>query len=68
MLNNLIEWEKSNGFKACYVAEKLGLTPSQYSKLKHGHTRPSVEIVERLEKEFNVSNATELLKNFKGGD
>lgn len=68
MLDNLIEWEKSHGYKACYVAQKIGLTPSQYSKMKHGRTKPTLEVVEKLTTEFKVKNPTELLKNFKGGE
>lgn len=65
MLNNLIEWEKANGYKACFIADKIGLTPSQYSKLKHGTTKPSVEVAEKFKTEFGVSDPIELLKNFE---
>ena len=68
MLNNLIEWERQNGYKAWYVAHKLGLTPSQYSKIKHGITKPSVEIAEKLKTEFGVKDPIKLLKNQKGGE
>lgn len=68
MLQNLIEWEKENGFKAKYVAEKLGLSDSQYSKIKHGTNKPPLEMVEKLHTEFKVRDPIRLLKNDKGGD
>lgn len=68
MLQNLIEWEKENGYKANYVAEKLGLTPSQYSKIKHGTNKPPIEMAERLKKVFGVRDPIKLLTNDKGGD
>lgn len=68
MLDNLIEWEKKQGYKSCFVAEKLGLTPSQYSLIKHGKRKPTVEMVEKLKKEFGVRDPIKLLKNHKGGD
>lgn len=64
MLDRLIEWEKEKGYKACFVAAKLGLTPSQYSLIKHGKRKPTVEMVEKLKTEFNVKNPFKLLKNF----
>lgn len=68
MLTNLIEWEKSTGLKAQYIAGKLGLTPSQYSKIKHGTNKPTVDMADKLKKEFNVTDPIELLKNQEGGD
>ena len=68
MLHNLIEWELENGYKAKYVADKLGLTPSQYSKIKHGTRKPTLEIAEKLKKEFGIRDPIKLLKNDKGGD
>jgi len=68
MLDNLIEWEKQHGYKSKYVADKLGLTPSQYSKVKHGTRKPTVEMVEKLKKEFGVKDPIKLLKNHKGGE
>lgn len=64
MLKKLIIWERENGYKAKYVAEKIGLSESQYSKLKSGKLKPSLEVAERLEKEFNIKNVYELLKDF----
>lgn len=65
MRNNLVEWERKNGYKANFVADKLGLTPSQYSKLKHGKRRATIETAERLHKEFDVEDPILLLKNAK---
>lgn len=64
MLNKLIEWERSNGYKAKFIAEKLGLSEAQYSKMKRGQLKPSLEVAERLEKEFNITNVYDLLKDY----
>ena len=61
-LNRLIEWEKANGYKAKYVAKKLGLSASQYSQMKLGKIKPSIKVAERLKAEFNVEDVFELLK------
>jgi transcriptional regulator with XRE-family HTH domain len=63
MLSNLIEWERANGYKANFVAEKLGLSPSQYSLIKHGKNKPTVGMAEKLQSEFGVDDPIELLKN-----
>lgn len=63
MLTNLIEWERANGYKANFVAEKLGLTPSQYSKIKSGQIKPSIKMAELLQTEFGVEDPIEILKN-----
>lgn len=64
MLDNLINWEREHGFKSKFVAEKLGLTPAAYTKIKRGEQRPTVEMAERLQTEFNVSDPFVLLKNY----
>lgn len=61
-LNRLIDWENENGYKAKFVAQKLGLNPSQWSQIKLGKIRPSVEVVERFQKEFGVENVFDLFK------
>jgi transcriptional regulator with XRE-family HTH domain len=65
MLVKLINWEKENGYKAKYVAEKLGLSETQYSRIKQGHTKPSIEVAEKLEKVFKIRNVYDLLKNYE---
>lgn len=64
-LTKLIAWEHSNGYKARYVAEKLEISQSHYSAIKKGRIKPSLKMVERLSKEFDMSidNAIELLRN-----
>lgn len=62
MLKNLIIWEKDHGYKAKFIADKLGISESMYSKIKKGTVKPSVDMAMKLEKEFNV-DALELLKN-----
>lgn len=64
MLKNLIQWEKQHGYKSKYVADKLGISESSYSKIKQGTVKPSVDLARKLEEEFNV-DALELLKNFE---
>lgn len=63
MLKNLINWEKEHGYKAKFIADKLGISESSYSKIKQGTVKPSVELAMKLEEEFDV-DALELLKNF----
>lgn len=65
MLHKLIEWENENGYKAHYVAEKLGLSDSQYSLIKHGKRKPPLEMAEKLKTEFKVRDPIKLLKNAK---
>ena len=60
-LTRLIEWEKENGYKAKFVAEKLNVSPSQYSQIKLGKIRPSVEFAALLQSKFGVDPFT-LLK------
>ena len=67
MLNNLIEWEKGTGLKAQFIAEKLGLTAAQYSKIKHGLQKPTVNMADKLKTEFNVKDPIKLLINSKEG-
>lgn len=62
MLKNLITWQNENGLTGKFVASKLGLTQSQYSKIKLGQQKPTVEMAERLAKEFNIENVYILLK------
>lgn len=52
MLLNLILWEKENGFKAKYVAEKLELTESSYSRMKSGKQTITTDLVFKFNAEF----------------
>lgn len=61
-LKKLIQWEEENGYKAKWVAQKLGLSPSQYSQIKLGKIRPSVAVVERFQKEFEIADVFDLFK------
>lgn len=54
MRSRLIEWERANGYKARYVAEKLGISDSAYSKIKRGEQQPTIEMVSKLHSEFGV--------------
>ena len=62
MRNKLIEWEHENGYKSNYVAQKIGITPTVWSRIKHGKYKPSLMVAERLQKEFGIENVFELLK------
>lgn len=53
---NLIYWEKLNGYKAKYVAEKIGITESYYSQIKNGKKDPSMDLVDKF---FMVFGETE---------
>lgn len=64
MLKNLIKWEFAHGYKAKFVAAKVGLDESQYSKLKAGKLKPSLEVAQKFQSEFNIDNVYDLLKNF----
>ncbi len=63
-LTKLMEWEHSHGYKARFVAEKLGISQSNYSAIKKGRIKPSLKMVDKLSKEFDMSieSAIELLK------
>lgn len=60
---NLIMWEKSNGYKAKWVAEKIGITPGTYSQIKNGKQDPSNATAEKFNKAFPGENFFELFKN-----
>lgn len=62
MLINLIAWEKENGYKARWVAEKLGLTEAQYSKMKSGKRKPTIEDAWKFQEEFEVDDVINLLR------
>lgn len=67
MLQRLIDWEKANGYKGVFVARKLGLTNVQYSRLKMGRTKPTIEVLEKLHRLFRIpyEDAIKLLKEDK---
>lgn len=69
-LKNLIEWERTHGYKARYVAEKLEMSQSNYSAIKKGRIKPSLKMVDKLSTEFNMSidDAIELLRKEKNND
>lgn len=56
--SNLIKWQKENGYTSKWVAEKLGLTPNQYSLLKGGRRAATLRVCEKLIKEFHLDYAT----------
>ena len=64
MLKNLIAWEQENGYKAKFVAEKLGLTQVAYAKIKKGKQKPPLTMAEKLRTEFGIKDPFTMLKNF----
>ena len=65
VLDKLIEWENRSGYKAKYIAKKLGLSEPQYSKLKRGKIKPTIEVAYLLHQEFKVDDAITLLRKEK---
>ena len=58
----LIMWEKKNGLKGSFIAEKIGVSDSTWSKIKSGKQNPTLEQVEKLRSEFGLDNILDLLK------
>lgn len=61
---NLIVWEAKNGFKAKWVAEKLGISGGAWSKIKKGTSTPSIDIFYSFKEAFPDADVLELFKNF----
>lgn len=62
MRDKLIDWEKSHGYKARYVAGKIGVSDSAWSKIKQGKQAPTVEILTKFRNAFNVDDVLTLFK------
>lgn len=62
MRMGLIIWEKEHGFTGRYVARKLGISESAWSKIKLGKQVPTLEQAERLREEFEIDDVFELLR------
>lgn len=58
----LIMWEKERGFTGRYVAQKIGVSDSAWSKIKQGKQTPTLEQAEKLKKEFSIEDVFSLLK------
>lgn len=58
----IIKWEKQNGLKGKYVAERIGISDVQWSKIKSGKQRPTYDQIMKLKEEFGLENILELLK------
>lgn len=65
MLDNLVSWEAENGYKSKYVADKVGLSETQYSLMKHGKRKPSLAVAEAFQRVFKIENVCEFLKNYE---
>jgi len=58
----LIMWEKQSGLKGSFIAEKIGVSDSTWSKIKSGKQNPTIEQVEKLREVFGLENILDLLK------
>lgn len=58
----LILWEKEHGYTGRYVARKIGVSDSTWSKIKNGTQTPTLHQAERLQKEFIIDDVFDLLK------
>lgn len=58
----LIMWEKKSGLKGKFIAEKIGVSDSAWSRIKNGKQTPTLEQIEKLRSEFGLENILDLLK------
>ena len=58
----LIMWEKEHGYKGTFVAHKIGISDSAWSKIKLGKQNPTLEQIDKLRTEFGLENVLDLLK------
>lgn len=59
---NLMKWEIDNNLKRIDIAKKLGISTAHYSNIVNGKADPSLEVIERFQKVFQVDNIWELFK------
>lgn len=59
---NLIKWEKDNGLKSYYVAQKIGVSRQTWSRIKMGKQAPTFEQLEKFIHEFHVDDVFALFK------
>ncbi len=50
-----------NGYKSAQLAEELGLSQSYISELENGKKQPSIEVLDRYAKLFNMKKSTLML-------
>lgn len=62
MRQKLIDWEKEHGYKSKFVAEKIGVSDSTWSKIKQGKQKPTLEQAQKLKDEFGIEDVFELLE------
>lgn len=65
MRENLVTWEKDNGYKGKWVAEKLGVSPSTYSKIKSGKLDPNIELAYKFKDVFPDVDVLKLMEKQK---
>lgn len=62
MRMRLIMWEKEHGFTGRFVARKIGVSDSTWSKIKLGKQDPTLGQIEKLRTEFGLDNVLDLLR------
>ena len=50
-----------NGYKSAQLAEELGLSQSYISELENGKKQPSIEVLDRYARLFNMKKSTLML-------
>lgn len=58
----IVLWEKTHGYTGAFVARKLGVSPSTWSRIKAGKQQPTLEHIKKLETEFQIDDVLELFK------
>lgn len=58
----LIAWERENGLKGSFIADKIGVSDSTWSKIKSGKQNPTIEQIDKLREVFGLENILDLLK------
>lgn len=59
---NLIKWEKDNGLKSYFVAQKIGVSRQTWSRIKTGKQAPTFEQLEKFKDVFHVDDVFALFK------
>lgn len=68
MRSKLIKWEKEHGYKAKFVAEKIGVSAPTWCMIKSGKQNPTIDTLCRFKKAFDdVEDVLLLFEDEKGG-
>ena len=52
----LIQWEKNNGYKSKFVAEKVGVPYQTWRRIKIGKQSPTLEQLESFRNAFHIED------------